>query len=271
LSDHPPLASATSTPENPFVVESPERLTPEQIVSLFIPNFTRIGTVRQRKHTFVWGSRGSGKSMIFRYLEPQCQSIVHGSVENYLKEEAFLGLYCPCKEGQLNKTELGLLSKNALQTITEHMINLIIAERLVSCLLMQFPRNFFPREECERFTREVIDLFDSASIASSLEFVRTKTQLYDEPLKSLQALFANENRKISSFLRSISLLSSVPSYDGATSGYHDFLLPMLRSLRVFNQLGSIPVFILLDDADRLKQDQQSIINSWIANRDQQTV
>src|SRR6266581_2345318 len=260
-----------SSANNPFVVDSPERLTPKRIVDLFIEKFTRIGIVRQRKHTFIWGSRGSGKSMMLRYLEPQCQAIIHKGVFDYTQEDAFLAIYCPCKEGQINKTELQLLNTNALQTLSEHMVNMVIADRLVTCLHKQFPVGFLGTEECERFSSNVIGLFDSASIVSSLHSAGERVSRSEQPLRFLQEVFASENRKIASFLRSTSLLKKTPAYEGTTSGYHDFLLPLFRSLRNFKKLGAVPVFILLDDADRLTKAQQSIVNSWIANRDQETV
>src|SRR6266700_5976840 len=94
---------------NPFVVDSPERLTPRRLVQLFVEEYTQIGTMKQRKHTFIWGSRGSGKSMMLRYLEPECQTLVHGDPAKFLSEEPYIAVYCPCKEGQFNKTELSLL------------------------------------------------------------------------------------------------------------------------------------------------------------------
>src|SRR4051812_9594253 len=89
---------------NPFVVESPEKLSPEQIVNLFVKEFTRLETVKQRRHTLIWGSRGSGKSMMLRYLEPQCQAIAENSYDAvFNRDDPFLAVYCPCKEGYFNK------------------------------------------------------------------------------------------------------------------------------------------------------------------------
>src|SRR5688500_14184940 len=93
-------------PDNPFVVESPEKLSAEQIVALFIKEFTDIETVKQRRHTIIWGSRGSGKSMTLRYLEPQCQQLAIGSRDIWLSSSSpFIGVYCSCKEGHFNQTE----------------------------------------------------------------------------------------------------------------------------------------------------------------------
>jgi hypothetical protein len=123
-------------------------------------------------------------------------------------------------------------------------------------------------EEQKRFEGDVIELFDPASIASSLETARKATQDHESPLKHLQTLFSIETRKVNTFLKLNALREGGARYDGATSGYHDFLMPMIRALRHFKALASVPVYILLDDADRLTEEQQSIINSWVANRDQ---
>lgn len=87
-----PDATTVKLPGNPFVVESPEKLSPQQIVDLFVKEYTRLETVRQRRHTFIWGSRGSGKSMMLRYLEPQCQALAEKSYETVFKrQDPFLG------------------------------------------------------------------------------------------------------------------------------------------------------------------------------------
>lgn len=254
---------------NPFVVESPEKLSPEQIIELFVQEFTQIETIKQRKHTFVWGTRGSGKSMMLRYMEPQCQTAIHGGAEGFLKQPgSFLGVYCPCKEGQLNKTELSLLDPFSLRIIGEHMLNLTIADRLLSCLRGQFPSELFKKAELGSLARKIIRLFDRASAASSIEEADGVTSLQDEPLNWLQALLDAENRKIATFLKKNALLGGGANYEGTTSGYHDFLLPFIRAVGELPILSGIPIYLLLDDADKLTKDQQAIVNTWIANRDQ---
>jgi len=254
---------------NPFVVESPEKLSPEQIVELFVEEFTQIETVKQRKHTFVWGARGSGKSMMLRYLEPQCQKAIHGGGEGFVKRPgSFLGVYCPCKEGQLNKTELSLLDPLSLKIISEHMLNLAIADRVLNCLRRQFSPELFKKAELESFAGKVTRLFDRASVASSIGEANEVTSLQDEPLGWLQALLDAENRRIGTFLKKNALLGGGVNYDGTTSGYHDFLLPFIRAVGELSAFSGIPIYLLLDDADKLTKDQQAIVNTWIANRDQ---
>jgi len=153
---------------NPFAVESPEKLTAEQLVQLFVSDYTDINTVKQRKHTFIWGSRGSGKSMMLRYLEPRCQAIVHKGLGKTLEgNEPFLGIYCPCKEGQINKTDFDVLGESAQLVLSEHLINLTIASRLVVCLDEQVPIELVGEAERKTFSAELPRLFDAAAIAGS--------------------------------------------------------------------------------------------------------
>lgn len=253
---------------NPFVVESPEKLAPNELVDLFVEKFTKIEVLKERKHTFLWGSRGSGKSMMLRYLDPQCQTITHGSITKALERERFFAVYCPCKEGQLNKTDLKLLSEDARSVITEHMLILNVLDTLIDSMQRQFPQY---HEEWSSFAEHVINLFDRASIASSKAEADITEDLSKKPLGWLRELVAIESRKLCKFLRDNALLSGRADYQGVTSGYHDFLLPCLKSLQKIPGLLSVAIFVLLDDADRLSDDQQRVLNTWVANRDQSTV
>lgn len=256
---------------NPFRIESPEKLTPLELVDLFVEQYTRLETVKQRKHTIIWGSRGSGKSMMLRYLEPQCQALLLGGDSNLLQApESFVAVYCPCKEGQLNKTDLELLRPSASVALGEHMLNLLISDVLFNCLRTQFPIDFFPLDRKRRFAKSAANLFDNASIAGSVARANDLADVEQEPFAWFQTLCQNENRVISRFLRNFSLHVGEAHYEGATSGYHDFLLPLMQLVAALFGIA-IPVYVLLDDADRLGKRQQSIVNTWLANRDHAVV
>jgi hypothetical protein len=266
-----PDSTMGSAPLNPFRIESPEKLAAQELVSLFVDQYTQVGTVKQRKHTIIWGSRGSGKSMLLRYLEPQCQALVHGSIEALLTApESFVAIYCPCKEGQFNKTDLELLGPSAAQTLTEHMLNMQISDVLLNCFRTQFPLDLFSTEQKLRLAKYAVSLFDQASIATSMTHANSMADSSTEPLEWFQAVCQQENRAISNFLRAYALKKEEASYGGATSGYHDYLLPLMRAVQRL-LARAIPVYVLIDDADKLGKQQQSIVNSWVANRDHSVV
>jgi len=257
---------------NPFVVETPEKLTAQQIVDLFIEKFTPIETIKQRKHTFIWGSRGSGKSMMCRYLEPRCQQVKVGELKDFLAtDNAFVAIYCPCKEGQVNKSELQLIESSSAAILSEHTLNLIITERLVACLESQFPQDFFDLESLIEFAKRVVKLFDRASVATSLEIADQTHDVTNSPLRWLRTIIDAETVKVARFLQRTAIRPDSATYEGATSGYNDFLLPLMRYAKLLPGLANCTIFIILDDADRLTKQQQSIINEWIANRDHSTL
>lgn len=87
------------------------------------------------------------------------------------------------------------------------------------------------------------------------------------PFEWLQELFTSEKRQIAHYLQELSLNPDA-KYSGATSGYHDFLLPMMSSVQDLVGRKDVPIYIFVDDAFHLFEKQQEVINTWIANRDQ---
>lgn len=255
--------------KNPFAVESPEKLSAKQLVALFVKEYTRLDAIEQRKHTFVWGARGSGKSIMLRYLEPQCAAIASNGLQNYLKQdESFIGIYCPCKEGQFNKSEFNVIDASTRSILTEHLLNLSIVACLVGCLQEQFPEEMLTTDERRNFTDRVVLQFDSGAIATSLRQASLRVDREKAPLAWLGNLLEIETNKISSFLRDLIVKRTTLAFEGATTGYHDFLLPVFKAVQYcFSAIKGVPCYVLLDDADRLSEDQAKIVNSWIANRD----
>jgi len=263
---------------NPFEVEHPERLSPEEIVDLFVAEYSGVEVIKKRKHTFIWGTRGSGKSMLLRYLEPRCKAIVHKregqtweeGIHNFLtSDQPFLGVRIACKEGYFNKSELLLMEKPVALILTEHMMNLSLAASVFRTLDEQFPKGFLQLDAQSMLVRKATGLFSPASIAGSVESANKLVDGSKEPLRWASELFNAELRKISAYLRDQAFPHRQVIYEGATSGYHDFLLPLAGYVQHLPGLDKVPVYFLIDDADRLRTDQQQIINTWMANRDQQ--
>src|SRR4051794_18022658 len=61
--------------ENPFKVLTPEDMDAKDVHALFVDPFTDFNKIRDPGHTIVNGPRGCGKSMIFRFLLPDCQCL----------------------------------------------------------------------------------------------------------------------------------------------------------------------------------------------------
>ena len=60
---------------NPFAVQSPEDMDATDAVSLFVDVFPDFHKILREGHAFLHGPRGSGKSMMFRFLCADCQAL----------------------------------------------------------------------------------------------------------------------------------------------------------------------------------------------------
>lgn len=265
----------TEISQNPFTVHSPdalEEVPPQRIADLFVEEHTNLPKVKQRKHMFLWGSRGSGKSFIMRYLTPECQYIAHNTPREFLESgDSFISVFSPCKENQRDKSEINLLDDPAALTVSEHLLNISVAQDVISTISNQIPNEFLPDDEAVRFAKRVSNLFDNASIAPSEAEANDIANIEEEPFFWLEELFSAEDRRVNHYLRNLHFDEENTKYKAATSGYHDFLLPMLEAAQTMLNLEDTPFYILLDDAFRLSERQQRVINTWVANRDQGTV
>ena len=83
--------------KNPFEHFYPEVLSPEEIHTLFVKEYTEHNALTAHKHTHVEGSRGSGKTMVFKFLEPACQAIEYGGWSEFAaSKRTFIAIYINC-------------------------------------------------------------------------------------------------------------------------------------------------------------------------------
>lgn len=118
---------------NPFAVQSPEHIAANDVLSLFVEDFADFHQIRRTGHTFLHGARGSGKSMIFRILEPDCQMLKKKCA---LKELDFFAFYVPIKETEVKLTELIRLEKDGHGSLAlnEHLMTVNIALKMLTSL-----------------------------------------------------------------------------------------------------------------------------------------
>jgi hypothetical protein len=244
--------------ENPFAVFTPEGLDAQKVVSIFSTAMPGLGSIETAGHAFVMGTRGSGKSILFRYLEPDCQYLVTGKK---LHKLPYVALYVSFRETEAQVSELARFDdKHGQVFFNEHLLVLAICARITSRLLRN---NVLDDEELAPST---LALFDEVNCQLGGEPTANGLTL-NGALRSISTKFQKSYRSSIQYVKQHAFRSTVLAYDGDLFGFDDLLLPYIDFLRSALRLADeTPVLLLLDDADSLTMTQTRIVNSWVARR-----
>lgn len=257
--------------ENPFWVWTPEDIGADLAVQLFVDVFTEFPDVEAPNHTIVHGPRGSGKSMMFRMMRPDCAS---RRQQCGLHELKYLGLYIPIKRTEISQTELVYLDRHPARfVLNEHLLCIYFASRIFDELASG--RLAY---QAERAVVAPLQKWANSQFAALLgDQPRGVAQApgSDVPTDTaIRAIFATIRDElqprwvtIEKLVRSLPLNpDALSNYRGPLYSYHAFLLPLLKGLGELPFLPGNPIYLLVDDADNLSRTQTEILNSWIATR-----
>ena len=257
--------------DNPFKVFTPEGMSAQDAIDLFVP-VVDVNKIQDPGHSMLNGPRGSGKSMIFRTLMPDCQCL-RSNVS--LEELSFFGVLVPIKNTAPNLTEFHRLDDQyAKLVLNEHVLASFVATRVFEELAQVvgsassvshaaktrefFHDSFLYRLKLSGYSNESHEI---PTDASAREILIEATRVCEQVYRSV-----NQYAKKLAFPRS----ESVP-YEGPLCDYLHFIRPLLKDLRHLPFFPNGPAFLLIDDADYLSHTQTRILNSWIATRTQQDV
>lgn len=249
---------------NPFSVQTPEDISAEDVAELFVDVFSDFYNIPNAGHTFLHGPRGSGKSMMFRYLEPDCQQV---KFDTRLAGLPFYAVYVPIKNTDLKLTELARLeNKHANYILNEHLLTVYIGARVFSSLLTRAKVADLDRQHAQAVHVYFEDVFKKLVAKSGWKDYRCSVgndATIDTYFRAMMEAFDELYSDVSRYLKDLSFRRTPLEYSGALCGYLDFLLPMLRNLRSLPFMPKGPIFLLLDDADNLNEAQTRILNSWV--------
>ena len=265
---------AISELKNPFEIKPPEELSSQLIYKLFVKEYTEHAALIGDYHTFISGSRGSGKSMHFKYLEPQCQIIEHGRLDAFLKSDsAFIGIYINCNKGDFTKEEFKELEndKNVSQILWKKLLLHYFVMDTAECIIKTFVDQL----------SELIDPDNQKAVFDRVNEVFTLTECNERTLVELKRNFHKEKVKIDkiidNYLENIGLTNNrlnAPGVNFVDTSLDDgrFLQILLSTLRSeILRRDSIPFYLLYDEANELLEFQKKIINTLISQRKQTLV
>jgi hypothetical protein len=257
--------------KSPFEYTSPEALTAQDIIDLFVPDSGEYYNIPGIGHTFINGPRGSGKSMIFRYMEPDCQSMVQSKK---IDELDFLGIHIPVKEGQLDKTDLSLLKdKHGEALLNEHFMVINFGIKIFDCLSkIVYEDNTTNCDALKVFTNKIFLTALQNSYWTkeyNIDDVQSSTELFSFMKDVCSELNRDFNRTL--ITQIFSSKGGHISYNGALCLFSGFLFDILNGLKELPFLPSGPIYLMIDDADNLNEIQTRILNSWVSLRSSKVV
>ena len=249
--------------KNPFQITTPEDLNAEETVSLFVDVFTDFPQIINPGHVFLMGPRGVGKSMMFRYLQSDCQCIVEKCA---FSELPFLGIYIPIKNESFVKTELKRLEdRHASEIFNEHLMVSHLSVKIFDSLL----KNKCAVESIDAdsllhyYTETLLPLLYPYNLGDVLSDGEYDSK---DILKSIINLMNNAYKIASMYTNRLSFTTILPIYEGPLFDYQDFLVPLLSELAYVKGFSKGTIYLLIDDAHFLSEIQTRILNSWIATR-----
>ncbi len=249
-----------TTLKNPFEIVSPENLSPEQIRDLFVKSYTELNNLKNRKHTVIYGSRGNGKSMLLRFLEPKCQILdLDTTPEKYFASYgSFFGIYIPFREGYLNKTDLLRIPQEVSSRLSKHLINMHIITCFVDIIDSQLHGIITNNIEND-IAKKVVFLLDKRGIHAAGKGTLNFAGLKD--------ILREEISFIDEYIAFCNFPDFKLEYKGNLTDYHTCIIPFFGEIqKIIGMLKKIPFYLLFDEGDRLYQFQKAYINTMIANR-----
>ena len=252
---------------NPFSVTTPETMSADEIVKLFVQSAPNM-QLDSHGHLFIHGHRGSGKSMAFRLMSPDCQLIIKN---NSLRDHPFFAIYATVKATELDLHEFARVQDESSGLIlAEHLLVTFFTGKCIRSLL----------DVCSAALTDSQSLSQLKSFIEQYVLVRLRVEGVLESefsdilsakganslLTATQALLDKIHVQTVRYLRRRGTTNQYVAYTGSLLGFQDFLLPLLRNLKSIQTLPQGPVYLLVDDADNLNLLQTLVLNTWVSYR-----
>lgn len=246
---------------NPFQIKTPEKLNPEETVNLFVDVFTDYQKIKTEGHTFILGPRGIGKSMMFRYLQPDCQCV---SVRGDISKIEFIGLYIPLRNASFTTiTELRRLENNASQIINEHIMCSYILQRVFQNLSKSalYCENTNLDDQARSY---YVKLFSNYLPSADMKNC-DKNKIF-EVFSNLASHMEHYYRQAIDYTKRLSFTKEIYPYDGPLFDYLGVVIPLITLLQKIDCFVGKKIFFLVDDAHCLTDLQTHILNYWVSTR-----
>lgn len=247
--------------KNPFQYLTPDQIETEEALNLFVDVFRDYYQVLNPGNTFINGPRGSGKSMMFRIMKPDCQKM---KFSKKINEIDFFAIHVPIKDTSLNITELQILEqKHGANFLNEHYLVIYFSITIFDALAKEDYSDYeIDSEFITSFITFFSKLIKKTGFDVESDFFNSTT--INEVFEKIHLICSDmQSDFVINYLSRLICGDNNLSYLGPLCLYQNFLLPILKKIREFKFLPNSPLYLMVDDADELNLTQTKILNSWV--------
>lgn len=236
---------------NPFQFGAANDFSPEKVLEYYVEDFNYSRFINSKRNIFILGERGSGKTMALLYhkLDTQrCKAEQDG--ERCSLDQ--IGVYIPCNNPLIHRTEHELLSPFKAEVLSEHVLALLVAHEVARALDKH-------ADLVGHISRETLD-----DMGDDMESAIGRALPGGRSFFRQVLVFARN--EILETQRAINKADSGAFYGQALS-FSTLLMPFFETLRRIEALSQSHFLLMVDDAHDLNQHQIRVLNTWIAYRD----
>jgi hypothetical protein len=249
----------------PFSFKTPENLKPSEIAQQFVDHEAYQKLIPSG-HTFIQGPRGSGKSMLFRYMAPATQCVVKSCNISGLP---FFAINLSVKNCNVQIQELKRLSETQARLIAENLLVIMVAIQICRSFEEVYEHGSKDDTTLESWINilgKYIDsnLSEAGYTIDHFEINATISEKLKRTAKSLELV----ERWTQDYLNHLTFInnSDIPPYQRKLLSYQFFLYPIFKALKEVNTNTNQTFYVLVDDADWLREEQTKVLNTWISFR-----
>ena len=246
-----------STEQNPFELTTASKLSAQEAVHLWCDD-KRLDRVRGKESCFVNGNRGTGKSMLFRILQHDCQEILRADAQS---GPEFLSVYVSVRDSELLAEEV-----NIFQTSPQR--NVLCESQLLTIVLKQFFRTLSQHSDLVPDSRrkEFLFLLESsikdAFLFSEEEPPNFRQDSFADAMESAFSFFHTEGIRIATYIAT-QLYRPDIQFKGPLFLFESVFAPIAD---YFASQLELVIYVLVDDGDDLPLGHTTVLNTWIARR-----
>jgi len=245
---------------DPFASVTAEGMNADEITRLFVGHHTKLDIAEKRFGTIIEGQRGTGKSMILKYLSFPVQIRTWRAKNQdsgaYFEEKRFIGVYCKLQQGVYDKSDLEEIpDKIKRGHIFEHRLTADICVQILETMKEVTAHLGLSNKNSNRIVSKLSRLLEVPK-----EWLDNADNL-SEIIDVYRDVLRQEAKAVDEYLRAEGSSTFTPAL--TLSG---FLYDLIALFKETLGLEQCCILMLLDDFDVLHDWQQEILFAIAAQR-----